>query len=56
VFTQAVLEELDEKAIKPTFMLPDITSLEDLAEITQEMSTKEEEEEADILATATEKV
>lgn len=56
VFTQAVLEELDEKAIKPTFMLPDITSLEDLAEITQEMSTEEEEEEADVLAQATEKL
>lgn len=37
VFTTEVLRELDEKIIKPTFMLPSIESLEDLAEITKEL-------------------
>lgn len=37
VFTQEVLRELDEKVIKPAFMLPSIESLEDLAEITKEL-------------------
>jgi len=37
VFTKEVLTELDEKMIKPTFMLPSIESLEDLAEIEKEL-------------------
>jgi len=37
VFTQEVLHELDEKIIKPTFMLPNIESLDDLAELTEEL-------------------
>ncbi len=37
VFTEKVLKELDEKVIKPTFMLPSIESLDDLAEITKEL-------------------
>jgi RecA/RadA recombinase len=37
VFTKDVLEELDEKVIKPTFQLPSIESLEDLAEIAEEL-------------------
>lgn len=50
VFTQDVLKELDEKMIKPTFMLPSVESLEDLAEITQELIEDEgntEEEDQD---------
>ena len=41
VFTQEVLRELDDKIIKPTFMLPSIESLEDLAEITKEMVSED---------------
>ena len=37
VFTQEILHELDEKVIKPTFMLPSIESLEDLAEVTGDL-------------------
>ena len=37
VFTMEVLKQLDENVIKPTFQLPDIESLEDLAELTQEL-------------------
>lgn len=37
VFTEEVLMELDEKIIKPTFMLPSIESLDDLAELTKDM-------------------
>jgi hypothetical protein len=37
VFSESVLRELDEKIIKPTFMLPSIESLEDLAEVTSEL-------------------
>ena len=54
VFTQEVLEELDSKVIRPTFMLPDIESLEDLAEITEQMTVEEEEDELDIVVAATE--
>lgn len=43
VFTTEVLHELDENIIKPTFMLPDIESLDDLAEITKELNVEEEE-------------
>jgi len=46
VFTQEILKELDEKVIKPTFMLPSIESLDDLAEITKEL--EEIEDEGDI--------
>jgi hypothetical protein len=42
VFSEEVLRELDEKIIKPTFCLPDIHSLEDLAEITKELVAEEE--------------
>ena len=42
VFTPELLKELDEKAIKPTFSLPDIHSLEELAEIEKELFTDEE--------------
>jgi len=37
VITNELLKELDEKAIKPLFMLPDIHSLEDLAELGEEL-------------------
>lgn len=47
VFTEGVLRELDEKIIKPTFMLPDIGSLEDLAEITKELADEENTEGED---------
>ena len=42
VFTFKVLKELDEKMIKPTFMLPSIESLEDLAEIEAELEMPKE--------------
>lgn len=45
VFTQEVLEELDEKVIKPTFCLPDISSLDDLSEINEEILGDEELDE-----------
>jgi len=48
VFTEEVLRELDEKVIKPTFSLPDVESLEDLAEITKEIML--EEEPSDLLS------
>lgn len=44
VFTQEVLHELDEKVIKPIFMLPSIDSLEDLAELEEEVSIGSEGE------------
>lgn len=47
VFTKEVLTELDEKVIKPTFMLPSIESLEDLAEITKEMTDEGDQEGED---------
>jgi len=43
VFTEEVLDELDENIIKPTFMLPSIESLEDLAEIEKELEMLTEE-------------
>ncbi len=43
VFTQEVLVELDENVIKPTFMLPDIHSLDDLAELTKEFIDETDE-------------
>lgn len=45
VFTQEVLKELDENIIKPTFMLPSIESLEDLAELTSELEMDNEEDD-----------
>lgn len=47
VFPLDVLKELDENIIKPTFMLPSIESLDDLAEITEEleMNTEDDVEE-----------
>lgn len=41
VFTQKLLKKLDEDVIKPAFSLPDINSLDDLAEITQELNDDE---------------
>lgn len=48
VFTKEVLEELDEKAIKPTFQLPSIESLEDLAELTAEIQIGDESEDEEL--------
>ena len=45
VFTDELLKNLDEKAIKPTFMLPDIHSLEDLEELEKDLFTEKEVEE-----------
>lgn len=44
VFTQDVLRQLDETIIKPTFMLPSIESLEDLADLTTELEAEDMEE------------
>ena len=44
VFTHEVLTELDEKIIKPTFMLPSIESLEDLADVTADLVDMEMDE------------
>ena len=41
VFTQEVLEQLDENVIKKTFSLPSIESLDDLAELTQDLADDE---------------
>jgi RecA/RadA recombinase len=41
VFTQDVLQQLDNNAIKPIFMLPSIHSLDDLVEITEELEGEE---------------
>jgi len=43
VFSEEVLKELDEKVIKPIFMLPSVESLEDLAEITKEIVDEDRE-------------
>lgn len=45
VFTKNVLKKLDENAIKPAFMLPDINSLDDLVEITEELEFENEKNE-----------
>ena len=42
VFTDDVLHLLDENIIKKTFMLPDIESLEDLAEVTGDLMDEAE--------------
>lgn len=41
VFTEEILRELDDKVIKPTFMLPSIESLEDLADVTKDLEGSE---------------
>lgn len=43
VITKEVLQELDEKVIKKTFMLPNIGSIDDLMEIVDELDTLNEE-------------
>jgi len=48
VFTQEVLQQLDDNIIKPTFQLPDITSLEDLTEITEDLFEDVETGDIDI--------
>ena len=48
VITDEILHDIDEKLIKPLFMLPDINGLDDLAEVMEELeglSTEEETEE-----------
>ena len=47
VITENVLRELDEKVIKKTFMLPNIGSLDDLAEITDDLDIMEGEGDED---------
>ena len=47
VFTDEVLKELDENIIKPTFMLPSVETLEDLAEITEEIGMEENNDQDD---------
>ena len=42
IFTKDVLKELDEKIIKPTFSLPSINSLDDLAELAEELESEKE--------------
>lgn len=44
VFTIDVLRQLDETIIKPTFQLPSVESLEDLANLTEELETDDIEE------------
>jgi len=41
IFTNEILVELDEKVIKPTFMLPSIESLEDLVDVTADLEDME---------------
>jgi len=43
VITKEVLQELDEKVIKKTFMLPNIGSIDDLSEIADELDTLNDE-------------
>jgi len=40
VFTQEILEELDENIIKPTFQLPSIESMDDILEVTESLDEK----------------
>jgi len=47
VFTEEVLKELDESTIKPTFQLPNIESLDDLAELEKELVDDEGDIELD---------
>ena len=48
VFTDEVLHELDETTIMPTFMLPSIESLEDLAEVTGDLLDNAEMDEVNM--------
>ena len=48
VFTRPVLTEMDENIIKPTFMLPSIESLEDLADVTADLEGFEIDNETEI--------
>jgi len=54
VFTQDVLKQLDDNAIKPTFMLPSINSLDDLVEITEELTTDDDHLEKEKIETENE--
>lgn len=45
VFTEEVLKQLDENVIKPTFMLPDINSLDELSELTDILDENEESDD-----------
>ena len=47
VISDELLHEVDEKEIKPLFMLPDVNSLEDLAEIAEEIESTDEDEDED---------
>jgi len=49
VFTQEVLNQLDNNIIKPTFCLPNIESLDDLAEVTSELIDGTEMNDVDVL-------
>jgi hypothetical protein len=44
VFTESVLRELDEKIIKPHFLLPDLFDEEQLEEFTNEEESENEQE------------
>lgn len=45
VFTPEILKELDEKVIKPTFMLPEIGSIEELEELSKNLIDENVDEE-----------
>lgn len=49
VFTEEVLRELDEKIIKPTFMLPSIESLEDLSDVTADLEGVEMDDAEEVM-------
>jgi hypothetical protein len=53
VFTQEVLRELDNNVIKKTFMLPSVESLEDLAEVAEEVEGFEMDDSNDIIGNLT---
>jgi RecA/RadA recombinase len=48
VFTEDILHQLDDNIIKKTFMLPSIESLEDLAEVTEDLIDRTEMGEINI--------
>jgi len=47
VFTEDVIEQLDENIVKPTFMLPSIESLEDLADVTADLVDEAEMDDSE---------
>jgi hypothetical protein len=49
VFTEEILRDLDEKIIKPTFMLPSIESLEDLADVTEDLEGVEMDDAEEVI-------